>query len=109
MAPLQLCQSGLVDLTILHLKVLCCNQEIPNLLGETAIPVNSVCDVMFQMTSCLRNTLNCKGGRETFASLEGHTVLTNMAERFADNAEVMCNVARDELYKNRSSRKTYSQ
>ena len=41
-----------------------------------------------------RNTLNCKGGRETFASLEGHTVLTNMAERFGDNAEVMCNVAR---------------
>ena len=47
-----------------------------------------------QMTSCLRNTLNCKGGRETFASLEGHTVLANMAERFGDNAEVMCNVAR---------------
>ena len=38
--------------------------------------------------------MNCKGGRETFASLEGHTVLTNMAERFSDNAEVMCNVAR---------------
>ncbi len=46
------------------------------------------------MTSCLRNTLNCKGGRETFAVLEGHTLLSQLVDRFAENPEVMCNLAR---------------
>ena len=56
----QLCQSGLVDLTILHLKVLCCSQtqqqqENNSQDNETSTSAaNSVCDVMFQMTACLR-------------------------------------------------------
>ena len=53
----QLCQSGLVDLTILHLKVLCCQQEVPNTNPGEATSANSVCDVMFQMTACLRDDL----------------------------------------------------
>ena len=47
----QLCQSGLVDLTILHLKVLCCQEEEA---AAAAGAANAVCDVMFQMTACLR-------------------------------------------------------
>ena len=47
----QLCQSGLVDLTILHLKVLCCQEEEE----AAAAAANAVCDVMFQMTACLRD------------------------------------------------------
>jgi hypothetical protein len=54
------------------------------------------------MTACLRNTLNCKGGRETFAVLEGHALLSNLVDRFKDNAEVMCNVARIFRYRKRT-------
>ncbi len=80
-----LCRSGLVDLCVLHLK----------LLSEANTDTSKlVRNVVFQATFCLRNCLNDSGGLADFERLAGGRLLDQLATRFADSREIACNLAR---------------
>ena len=77
---------GFLHLCMLHTKLLC----------EDAVgKAKTAAQVMFQITSCLRNLCNLGENCEKFiAQLEGLKMLLSLVEVFPKDVDVMCNVAR---------------
>ena len=81
-----MCDSGLIDLIVLHIKFLF--QD-----GGSSLPQKNT--ILFQMTACLRNCLNLSKGTKSFVNLNGAQLLVSMTNsQVLTSAEVMCNVSR---------------
>ncbi len=78
-----LCSHGLVQLLLLHLKVL--SQDWQGRLAK---------NVAFQATACLRNCLNSQRGQAEFRTAGGAGALDSVAEAFSSSKEISCNLAR---------------
>lgn len=74
---------GFLHLCMLHTKLLCEDAK------------SSVTQVMFQITSCLRNLCNLADNCQKFMSqLEGMKALLKLVDSFPQDIDVMCNVSR---------------
>ena len=65
----QLDSLGFVHLSVLHLKMLCGDE----IIDSTKIQKfgGEVSNVLFQITSCLRNMMNSRQSKETFLQIGG--------------------------------------
>lgn len=94
-----LCQKGLVDLMVLHLKILVSSLEesVANPLTEDKAATNKrrmEANGVFQITACLRNAINDREGLAALVGLDGQRLLTSVTKSYSDDTEVVCNLAR---------------
>ena len=80
---------GFMHLATLHLKVLC-NQDAKK--QETLRA--EISNVMFQITSCIRNMMNSAKSKETFIEVGGLDLLLEAVDKYTDDVDVMCNLSR---------------
>jgi len=76
---------GLIHLLLLHLKVLCLPEEASQRLSK---------NVVFQATSCLRNSLNSMTARREFDVAKGRQTLNKLAVAYNASREISCNLSR---------------
>jgi hypothetical protein len=90
---------GFLHLCMLHIKLLC-EEAISSSSSEAGgVGANgkksSSSQVMFQITSCLRNLCNLADNCEKFITqLDGLKTILQLIEKFPKDIDVMCNVSR---------------
>lgn len=78
---------GFLHLSVLHMRLICEPLEKKNEVANA--------QVMFQVTSCIRNLCNLGANGEKFAAhLDGQKMLLATINHFKQDVDVMCNVSR---------------